>query len=140
MSIHVVIYKAEDESQGSVGCPACKEGLLAVPSLALPTPAVTAYSPHPCPHLMSLPEGGGGAGPRTACGHLPSAPPATSRGVCSHEALGRPASRCCSSAGARPRHTFPIPSWAGELSTRSRGPARRAAAGSWALISAPVTT
>ena len=62
MSIHVVIYKAEDESQGSVGCPACKEGLLAVPSLALPTPAVTAYSPHPCPHLMSLPEGGGGAG------------------------------------------------------------------------------
>ena len=78
MSIHVVIYKAEDESQESGVCPACEKGLLAVPSLVLPIPAVTAYSPHPCPHLMSLPEGGGGAGwadrvwtlTLTAAGHV----------------------------------------------------------------------
>ena len=79
MSVHVVIHKAEDESQESAGCPACDEGLVAVPSLALPpTPAVIVYSPAPCPHLMSLPERSGGAGRAdrvwtltlTAAGHV----------------------------------------------------------------------
>lgn len=132
MLIHVAIHKAEVRSQESRGCPACKVGKFAAPDLPpahTPVPAPAPRSPA-LPPALSAPAGG-----RRRCGAgsartLTLAASATSRGFRNHEALGRarrPASRRRGSAGARPRHTFPIPSWAGALRSRSRGPARRSA-------------
>ena len=145
MSVHVVIHKAEDESQESAGCPACDEGLVAVPSLALPpTPAVIVYSPASCPHLMSLPERSGGAGRAdrvwtltlTAAGHVQGRLQPRSSGPSRLPRL-QPSRRPPQAYFSHPvmggRAVHPV-TWAGPQSSR-------ALSGSgWKNLSAPVTT
>lgn len=129
MPTQVVTHKAEDEGQESRDRSACKDGTSAKPSLPPP--------PTPARHSgiasLSLPartfgpyrKAGRTAPPRIltlAASTAFSQPRPGASGAT--KLFSFPASCSGSPAGARPRHTFHIPSWAGALSARSRGPAR----------------
>lgn len=127
MLIHMK-YTPEGGGQGVglCGLPGLQRGAFAVLPL-LPTP-----TPPRAPHRVSSPllPARTLPGQWTAGGHSPSLPRA-SRSLGSDQAVRlapRPASRGDSSPpGARPRHTFPIPSPAGAPSPVTwAGPRRRA--------------
>uniref|UniRef100_M3YPB8 Uncharacterized protein n=1 Tax=Mustela putorius furo TaxID=9669 RepID=M3YPB8_MUSPF len=127
MLSHDIVHKAEVGSQESRSWPACKEDKFAAFDLPLsqtPAPASAPRSP-PLPPARSPSAGGRRRRCAGSARTLTLAASDTSRGFRNREAVRgaqRPASCRGCSAGARPRHTFPIPSWAGARRPGHVGP------------------